>query len=72
MNYAHFISFVKQGDTLNDGTDQYEVVKPEFYSCGTSRIILKNLSTGVEFQLTEFDERCSEFIHSPIPGEFDS
>lgn len=70
MNYAHFISFVKQGDILDDGESKYEVVKPEFYSCGTSRIVVKDLLTGEEFQLTEFDERCAEFIHGPIPGEF--
>lgn len=72
MNYSHFISFVKSGDVLQDGVYEYEVVKEEFYVCGSSRIVLQNLTTKEEFELGEWDSRCQDFIQGPIPGEFDS
>ncbi len=72
MNYSHFISYVNKGDLLTDGVNTYAVIVPEFYSCGTSRIIVENSETGERIELAEFDSRCANFIHGPIPGEFDS
>ncbi len=70
MNYSHFISYVNKGDVLTDGVNVYTVVVPEFYSCGTSRIIVENSETKEQIELAEFDPRCEDFIHGPIPGEF--
>lgn len=72
MNYSHFISYVSKGDVLTDDLNEFTVVVPEFYSCGTSRIIIESSVTGDRIELTEFDPRCADFIHGSIPGEFDS
>lgn len=71
-NYSHFISSVQVDDLLTDGKNPHKVVESEFYMCGTSRITIKNLTTNQVFELTEWDQRCEEFIHGPIEGEFDS
>ena len=70
MNYSHFISSVGVGDLLTDLKHPHKVLESEFYMCGTSRITIQNLTTNQVFELTEWDEKCKEFIHGPIDGEF--